>query len=251
MKLIEQTWENIADLDKGVVIVIPTGSVEQHGKHLPLGTDTLLATAVCERIESELPNQILLSPCFWLGASMHHMKFAGSATAEFETYLASLTDFVNSMISHGITKFLLINGHGGNTSPNDILCRKVKNKNLNIQIGHTGYFNYIPDTVLEQTLSGPLKGIRHACEAETSLMMHLHPHLVRKENLKDDGLKQVPDQPSVVWHFDEVTEDGSWGYATEATAEKGKILFDSACTGLKVALQNFYQGLALQSDMNS
>lgn len=245
VKLAELTWPEVEALDREVVVLIPTGSLEQHGAHLPLFTDSLIATAVAEAAEKALPTQVLLTPTLWLGASGHHLRFPGSLSASFETYEGAIQDVVSCLLPHGFRKFLVLNGHGGNTSPNDIAMRRLKARHPEATLGHTGYFAFC-ESVIAETLEGPLKGMRHACEAETSLMLHLHPHLVRSDRLRDDGLVSEPPVLSPVHHFDEITEAGSFGYATLGTAEKGRRIFEAAINGVVAEIGALAEGYILK-----
>ncbi len=239
------TWQEVDRLSREVVVVIPTGSLEQHGPHLPLFTDSLLATAAADAVEARLSEETLVTPTLWLGASGHHLAFSGTLSASFEAYEAAILSVVNSLLPHGFYKFYLINGHGGNNEPNAIACRKLKQANPNITIGHRGYYAFADQTIAD-TLEGPSKYMRHACEAEASLMLHLHPDLVKKAKLRDDGLQSDPPVSGVVHFFDEMTEQGSLGYATLATAEKGKRIFDSAVSGLIQEISTIYNGYVLK-----
>lgn len=245
MKLAELTWKEVEALDREVVVVIPTGSLEQHGPHLPLFTDSILATAAAEAADQKAPQAILLTPTLWLGASGHHLKFAGSLSNDFDSYIGAIQSVVSSLVPHGFFKFYIVNGHGGNTEPNGVALRTLKAANPNLTLGHAGYFSFIPQEVLDEMV-GPLKGIRHACEAEASLMMHVRPDLVRKDVLRDDGLESNPTIPGLIHHFDEITEEGSHGFATYARRETGKKLFEAAVEGLTKALLNLYNGYVLE-----
>ncbi len=241
MKLADMTWPEVDALSKKVVVVIPTGSLEQHGPHLPLFTDSILATGVAAAAEAVIPDKVLLVPTLWLGASAHHMAFAGSLTASFETYIAHIQDVVGSLIHHGFQRFFLLNGHGGNAEPNGIAMRKLKAQCPNLVFGHSGYYTFCEQEAAH-VLEGLTKTIRHACEAEASLMMHLRPDLVRKDKIRDDGLACDPPIQGLVHHFDEITEQGSLGYASYATADKGRILFDAAVAGVVKNLSAIYDG---------
>ncbi|HXH60466.1 MAG TPA: creatininase family protein, partial [Fimbriimonadaceae bacterium] len=98
-----------------MVVLVPTGSLEQHGPHLPLFTDTLLVTAAAEAIERNLPKKVLLTPTVWLGCSGHHLPFPGSMSASFDGYIETLLQSARSLRRNGFTKVFFINGHGGNT----------------------------------------------------------------------------------------------------------------------------------------
>jgi creatinine amidohydrolase len=241
MKLAEMTWPEVDALERDIVVVIPTGSLEQHGPHLPLFTDSILATAVSEAVETKIPDKVLLTPTLWLGASGHHLKFAGSLSASFESYIGAILDVVESLIPHGFKRFFLVNGHGGNSDPNGVAMRKLKAKYPNLTFGHSGYYAFAEQEVAG-ILEGPAKSIQHACEAEASLVMHVRPDLVRNDKLRDDGLQTNPPIVGLVAHFDEITEQGSRGYATLATPEKGKVIFDAAVEGVVKNLEAVYEG---------
>jgi len=244
MKLAHLTWPEVEKLDREMVVVIPTGSLEQHGPHLPLFTDSILATAVSEGAEAQVSDKALLTPTLWLGASGHHLKFPGTLSASMEAYMGAIDSVCESLIPHGFTKFFIVNGHGGNSEPNGVVMRQLKARHPALTFGHSGYFAPIAAEVA-QIMEGPTKEIRHACEAEASLMMHVRPELVRREKLRDDGLFPEPAVYGMVHHFDEVTEMGSLGYATLATPEKGKRIFDAAVAALVVQLTRLYEGYAL------
>lgn len=244
MKLAHMTWPEVEKVDRDVVVVIPTGSLEQHGPHLPLFTDSILATAVSEACEAQLEGQVLLTPTLWLGASGHHLKFPGTLSASFAAYMGAIESVCESLIPHGFTKFFIVNGHGGNSEPNGVAMRTLKAKYPNLTFGHSGYFAPVAAEVAE-VMEGPTKEIRHACEAEASLMMHVRPELVRKDKLRDDGLAPEPSVFGMIHHFDEATEQGSLGYATLATEEKGRRIFEAAVDKMVVQLQRLYEGYAL------
>ncbi|HXH60998.1 MAG TPA: creatininase family protein, partial [Fimbriimonadaceae bacterium] len=164
----------------------------------------------------------------------------------FDGYMDTLLQCVRSLRRAGFTKFFFLNGHGGNTGPNGIVTRILKEEEPDTIVGHSGYFDYIPDAVLQEVMEGPLKQIRHACEAEASMVMHLHPDLVRKERLRDDGLQTEPSVRGLTLLFDELTEQGSYGYGTLATSEKGKRLFEAAVAGATKEIGAIADGFVLK-----
>ena len=244
MKLAELTWPDVEALSREIVVVIPTGSLEQHGPHLPLFTDSLLAGGVSAEVEKNLPDKVLLTPTLWLGASAHHLKFPGTLSASFAAYMGAIESVVESLVPHGFRKFYVLNGHGGNSEPNGVVLRDLKARHPNCVFGHSGYYGLVADEV-SQILEGPIKEMRHACEAEASLMLHLHPGLVRKEKLRDDGLKSDPPITGLILFFDEMTEQGSHGCATHATAEKGKRIFDAAVQANTENIRRIADGFVL------
>ncbi|HVT11691.1 MAG TPA: creatininase family protein [Fimbriimonadaceae bacterium] len=239
------TWMEVDALTREVVVLIPTGSCEQHGPHLPLFTDSILATAAAEAVEQRLPKKVLLTPTLWLGASGRHLAMAGTLSGSFSAYMEALKSVVESLQPHGFHKFYALNGHGGNTEPNGIALREMKAKYPNATFGHAGYFSFIGGEI-ENVMTGPYRDIRHACEAETSLMMYVAPDLVRTDLLRDDGLTPEPPVVGVIHHFDEMSEQGSIGYATLATAEKGRRLFELAVAGCVREIEAIADGYVLQ-----
>jgi len=241
MILAHATWPEIDALDRDTVVVIPTGSLEQHGRHLPLITDTLIVTAVAEGAEQVAGADCLLTPTLWLGASGHHLAFAGSLSNSFSGYQDSLASVIESLESHGFHRFLVLNGHGGNIDPNGVTLRTIKQRNPKLTLVKIGYYDLIVDEVAA-TLKGARKEIAHACEAETSLVLHIRPDLVRVDKLRDDGLKTDPPIPGLVAFFDEMTEDGSIGLATLADANTGKVLFEAAVANTAALIRTLRQG---------
>lgn len=138
---------------------------------------------------------------------------------------------------------MTINGHGGNCDSNSIALRDLKARYPQLQFAATNYFDFIPAAVLAEHMQGPIKHIQHACEAEVALMLHKFPDLVRVDQLRNDGLAPQPAIPGLISQFDEITEQGSLGYATYATAELGKNLWDAMLAGGTEAIKNFSDGI--------
>jgi creatinine amidohydrolase len=246
MILSQMTWKEVDAASRDAVVLIPTGSLEQHGPHLPLFTDTLLATAACDAVEAALPERVIMTPAIWQGASGHHLSFSGTVSATFEGYELAIRSVVESLMPHGFWKFYILNGHGGNVASNYIATRRLKEEYPDLLIGHSDYFEHIPEEVQKDVMEGPVKSIKHACEAEASLMMHLHPDLVRMDLLRDDGLECDPPVAGMTWMFDAMTEEGSLGYATLGTAEKGKRLFEEAAKGCVEQIRRLADGVVLK-----
>ncbi|MCX7801201.1 MAG: creatininase family protein [Fimbriimonadales bacterium] len=245
MVLARLTWSDVDALDRGVVVLIPIGSLEQHGPHLPLLTDTVLVTAVAEAAERRLTDLLLLTPTLWMGASSHHLEFPGTLDHPFDSLIGQVTGLIESLALHGFHRFYVLNGHGGNASPLDVALRTVKARRPNLSLGLAGYYQFCADKVAE-LLEGPHRTIRHACEAETSLMLHLKPEWVRFERAVDDGLAPDPPLRGGLFFFHEQTVHGVLGCATLATAEKGRAIFQAAVEGVVAELAAFSSGVALR-----
>lgn len=245
MKLAHLTWQDIRDLSRETLVVVPTGAMEQHGPHLPLTTDTTLVTAVVEGVERNIADWMLMTPTVWLGCSFHHLPFPGTVSASFEGYEQGIWDILSSLSEHGFYRFFFVNGHGGNSSSHDRVLRRWKHQNPAHTLGSVDYYKLFPQELLDQHVRGPIKAVRHACELETSLMLHVAPDLVRMEMTRDDGLRMEDPVQGLVWNFDELTEDGGFGYPTLATPELGKVLFECAVEKLTELLVAVASGFSL------
>jgi creatinine amidohydrolase len=242
MILAHLTSPDVENLDRDSVVLIPTGSLEQHGEHLPLGTDSILVTAVAEATERKVSEICLMTPCLWLGASGHHLPFPGTCSNTFEGYIQSLQSVVLSLNRYGFYRFFVVNGHGGNTDLNSLALRDLKEVHPELFVTHSGYFEFCRD-LCRDVLQGPLKEIKHACEAETSLMLHVRPELVRKDKTTIDGLVAQPAITGLVAGFDEITAKGSFGYSKLGSAETGKVLFEAAVEGVAEQIRRMYEGI--------
>ena len=115
MKFHEMTSGAIGAIDrKQTVVLFPIAAVEQHGPHLPTGTDLIICGAVAEAVEARNPEKVLMLPVNWLGASAHHLRFGATMTAEMDTYIATLCEMARAPLEDGFQRILFLNGHGGN-----------------------------------------------------------------------------------------------------------------------------------------
>jgi len=231
------TSEEVAKLDQDIVALIPFGSVEQHSLHLPLGTDSIIAEAIARRLEARLREQVLLLPVVWLGCSVHHLDFSGSLTAEIDTFIKTGEEIVSSLAHHGFRKFILLNGHGGNTNKLDVLAEKLRYRhNSRLKVVAVTYWHLIQEEI-QAIRETPLGGMGHACELETSLMLATHPELVRNARMEKDGPgeRSIFEQKdmfaagsvTVVKTFKEITRHGGFGDPTKASAEKGEKIMEA------------------------
>ena len=121
----ELNWTQIPDLtDK--VAVVPLGSMEQHGHHLPLLTDTLIGTEIVRRAEQALGDAALFLPMLWVGASDHHLRFPGTVSVHNATYTQMVKDILESLIGSGFRRIVLLNSHGGNVGPGSAALYEVQ-----------------------------------------------------------------------------------------------------------------------------
>jgi creatinine amidohydrolase len=169
------TWQEVEEALKTTdMVLIPVGSVEQHGKHLPLGTDIFAAIETAQLIAQKA--DILVAPVSFLGYADYHMGFPGTMTLTPETFEAVLFESVQSLLRHGFKRFLIYTGHGGNTTS----VTKVIHR-INHQTGATAVsLNEIPVPSPDDVEEIPLDW--HAGVSETSKMLYLTPSLVNMKN---------------------------------------------------------------------
>ena len=235
----EHTWTQIPDLADRVV-VLPLGSQEQHGHHLPLLTDTINCAEIASQAEAALGDTALFLPMLWVGASDHHLHFPGTVSVHNATYTNMLEDILESLIGSGFRRIVLLNGHGGNAGPGSEALYQVQMRHREKRdlwlVMATWFALAAPQIAAMETLEQ--KAVTHACEIETSMILYLRPELVRLDAARG-AHKPFPSQfysqdssrPSRVTvrrPFEHISETGALGHPEQATASKGKTLFEVA-----------------------
>jgi creatinine amidohydrolase len=224
------SWPQIESLDKdNVVVVVPLASLEQHGHHLPLLTDTYLATAVAEGVHAKFPDRMLLLPTLWLGASDHHLDFPGTVTVSNPDYVKIIQQIAASLVSAGFWRILFLNGHGGNVAPGEVAITQLANEHDQVNEAYLVLASYW--TVAAKEMNAQQHGmtqpsLSHACEYETSLMLHLHQSLVQMPRARGDDAEEldVPSGVRISGRFNLKSETGALGRPDLATVEKGASL---------------------------
>jgi len=246
----ELKWPEIKEVVKeDRVVILPTGSIEQHGLHLPVNTDSVLVTEVCRRTAEQIPDEVLLMPTVVYGYDPHHMDFPGNMSIEGVTFLHYVRDIVVGLAHHGFKRVLIVNGHGSNHIYVDAAARQaIMDTEGKVLCAAMSYWNasQFPQTAKRIRESGP-GGTSHACEFETSMYLAIKPELVDMSKAKDWlGAPDVPDtfkhellnRPieravvSLVPYWSTISPDGVYGDATKGTKEKGDQLLAAAVEGL-------------------
>ncbi len=227
MKFQEMTAFEINDIDREkVLVVLPIAAVEQHGPHMPTGTDNFLCTGLAEALEQSMPDKVLLAPTQWLGASAHHLRIGATLDSSLEVYIETLMGMARSVLNDGFRRILLLNGHGGNIDPMRVALRRIQNEYVDRLLTAACYWD-VADELIKQSLDGAHKFVGHACEFETSMLMHLRPELVKLEFVKDAG-ELITDNLGGVYISRDLrqrTAEGCTGRPDLASAEKGRMLF--------------------------
>lgn len=247
-----QPYETLNRVSRERIALLPLGATEQHGPQLAVGTDTHLVTAIAEAAERHMPEEIVLCPPLPYGSSDHHLSFGGTLSIPAEAYTRLVCVLVRSLLSGGFRRIVLLNGHGGNITPVrqalSILSRE-SDENIQPNIALATYWELAGKAFAGQApMESP--ALSHACEYETSLMLHLFPEKVWMG--KASRAKRPAANGYIGWEDDEdyrgvsvfkqtafISDNGSSGEPQLATGEKGKHLFDHALRGLLDFLESF------------
>jgi creatinine amidohydrolase len=213
-----QTLKDFKEHPKELAI-LPVGALEQHGSHLPVGTDNIIASAFAKRIAEALDAYLL--PCMGITSSIEHREAEGTVYLKADTLAAIIRDVAESLHYSGYKRLILINGHGGNW----ILKPTIRQINRDIApfevvLIHTGAALHRQHEVMDH-----VKNDIHAGEKETSIILYLCEEYVKK--IKEPVKREFFPQ-DFMDYFDnmELTEDGYWGFPENATKEKGKKMMD-------------------------
>jgi creatinine amidohydrolase len=228
----EFTWPEIRTaVAENRVAVLPVGTVEQHGPHLPLITDVLTASEMSRLAVARDPSRAILLPPVYYSFNEHHLDFPGTIAVHGETIIRYVTDIGRSLAHHGFRKILIVNGHGSNVPFLDIAARSITNETPAIA-AMASWWSLIPKSLIaELRESEKPGGMAHGCELETSVLLHLRPDLVQMDKAEKD-ISFAPTEffywdleaPSPIlfqeW-FSRYSRTGTVGDPTKATAEKG------------------------------
>ncbi len=248
MKWQELKWPDIQRLDKRTPVVVPLGSMEQHGPHLPLYVDSVQVQALAEAAEKRLGDEAIFLPVTWLGCSEHHRDFAGTVSASPELYSDIIKALVRSVLRTGFSRILLLNGHGGNEFPAAQALSALVAEDDAADAAHLCFANWWhlagPEiTADKMQMSSP--SISHACEYETSMMLYLRPELVRLEAAKSqrratpdiEGRWTTTGRVRTFHRWQRLTATGSLGASDAASVEKGERLFTTVTNQIVQFLQ--------------
>jgi creatinine amidohydrolase len=247
----ELTWPDIAALDKDMPVVIPLGSIEQHGHHLPVCVDTVQVTEIARRTEQRLADKILLLPTQWLGSSHHHNDFPGVISVSPSLYSQMIKEIAVCVINSGFKRIFFLNGHGGNRVPGAQALSElvVENDEADAVFLTMATWWHIGADALDAKKRGmATPNLTHACEYETSMMLFLRNDLVHMDRCKDTSSPFVtpwfnteePGRPVQVFsRFARRTSYGSMGSGSKATAKKGEEMTAGVVDHIVAFLEDF------------
>jgi creatinine amidohydrolase len=246
MKWVERNSTQLGGVSKETICVLPLGATEQHGPHLPVGTDQFIADGIAERLDSACGGKLLILPGLPAGCSAHHLAFPGTLSLEHHTFADAVIQVVRTAASHGLRRFLLLNAHGGNVAIGAVITEQLSSVCPEVEAICGTWFRMAADE-LRPLVEGAHPAVGHACEFETSVMMVLRPELVDADAIVDEGtppssplfqsdmLTAGPVVRSVPFH--EFTRSGVWGKPSLASAQKGEAILESVVRTIKELLR--------------
>lgn len=238
----EMTWPEAKEALKSARLgLVPVGSLEQHGPHLCMASDAVGSYEFTKRVaEAVYPKAVMTAPIAF-GVSAHHMAFAGTVTIRPDTLIALAVDVALSLVRHGITHVLYVNGHGGNQNALGVATEKLRFEHQ-LKAAHClwpmlGW--------LEAMQAASSKRVGHACELEVSEVMYLSPRHVRADRLTEGEFIDAPLRHAgpltivVPRGFDEVTVNGAFEGAPKARPELGEITVKAALGRIVEFIEDF------------
>src|SRR6266536_1053465 len=238
------TWPEINDaIEMGKVCVVPCGSVEQHGAHLPLDVDIVCPQGIAYGAGREVTDKMLVLPPVWYGYTGHVMDFPGTINTDYETFIRQVLDITKSLAYHGFKKIVLLNGHGSNMPNLDLVARRT-NLETDAECILAAWWNLLtvdPSFLPRWRQSKYPGGCAHACELETSLYLYLDGDDVRQDQIKSGVISFNEEKNPFNWvdlfaagpatlvsWTSSYSETGVLGEAELASAEKGREAYEEA-----------------------
>jgi creatinine amidohydrolase len=240
------TWPDYQQrVDSGAVVFLPVGAHEQHGPHLPLATDAIFAQRIAERVAEQIDGIVLPVVRFGYKSQARSgggQTFSGTISLDGITLINTVQDILRELSRHGVQQCVIVNGHFENqwflTEAIELAQRELTAIDKNMKIVRTEYWDFTPESVYDRIFEGPFPGVdlEHAALIETSMMLFLHPELVKKENIPNNPLAQFPPHDTYPQTGQFVPDTGVLAPAGNATADKGKLLVESICENMAAAM---------------
>jgi creatinine amidohydrolase len=246
------SWTELRDLAAtDPVVVLPVGTTEQHGPHLPLSTDYLTAGSIARAAVEQIYPHALVMEAVPYSFNEHHMDYPGTIHIDVHTIIDYIAAIGTSVAHHGFRHIVLFNGHGSNVPFLDVAARLITNRSSAICALASWWSLLKPEDVAWRDSPFP-GGFAHGCEAETSLLLQLTPDLVEMSKAVRT-IEEVQTSEHLWWDmmgssgvlfqefFSRNTTSGIIGDPTVATQEKGRLLFTAATQRLAAFLEEFRQ----------
>jgi creatinine amidohydrolase len=245
----EHTWPELREAAaEDRVVLLPVGTIEQHGPHLPLSTDCITSREIARLVVERIPDESILMPQVYYSFNFHHLDFPGTVAVDGHTIIDYVTDIGKSVAHHGFRKLLLVNGHGSNVPFLDIAARNISNHTEAVA-ALVSWWSLAEPALTEIRESEYPGGLSHGCELETSVILHFRPDLVRMDKAERD--MSYPKGKYFFWdlqkgspvHFQEFfsrnSRTGTKGDPTPATAEKGRVVVECVVENMTELVREF------------
>jgi len=242
------TWPEYRDAVSNRVIILPTGSMEQHGYHLPLNVDVIIPTSLAKMVAQHVPSLIL--PTVNYGYKSHSTSgggqlFPGTTSLDGTTYINLILDILRETYRHGGRRFLNLNGHYENIAFVNEAVELFINESPDAKLVTLSWWDQVSDDLVEEIFAGagfPGWDTEHAGITETALMLYFAPESVRKDKIIDDQSERKPAYSIFPPPADIIPESGVLYKATFATAEKGQKLADHVVSKIVRIVQEELSG---------
>ena len=233
----KMTWPEVNEaVRQEKVVLIPAGAMEQHGPHLPVDTDILLPTSLCEAAAAKAPELFVTAFCIPYGFNEHNMEFPGTVHIGWDTFVNYCTDAASSFARMGFRNIVFVNGHGSNAILLETAARLVTMR-TKAKCAMVSWFSLGTGEIRKVRQSEMPGGMSHACELETSVYMHFAPEDVRTSEIRKEIWNSksrffawdlmAPSPVRLVNERSRTSHSGVRGDPTLATAEKGKRIADA------------------------
>lgn len=245
LELAHMTRDEVAEYAADSILVLPTAATEQHGPHLPLGTDAIIGEAVAREAlrVADIDHQLILAPVMPYGSSHHHLIY-NALSLSTATYLAGISDLLDTALTSGFRRVYVLNSHGGNVDCVRLAARDTALVQCAV-VGSCSYWDVSLPAILKAGLDGKAPVPGHAGQFETSLMLAIRPDLVRMERLKAIT-QHTPVQAGLTTPGSIIQAHGDWGRMEGVTdipnapsSDLGRRLLEVIGTSVAAAIAEF------------
>lgn len=249
-------WHDLTSADltavdaERTIALLPLGAIEQHGPHLPLGTDHMIADALVTAVLAGADDDpvVLALPTQAIGESLEHTAFPGTLTAKPETLIALWCDIGRAVARSGIRKFAILNTHGGQPQIVDIVAQRLRAEHGMLVARINSFALGAPDGLISEDES---RFGYHGGGIETSMMLHVAPDQVRADQVdtfgnearrlvENNGVLRAealaPGEAGFAWMAQDLNPKGAMGDATQSSATAGKQLIDHTAARVRTLL---------------
>lgn len=243
----ELTRTEAKNLGPDAVLIFPVGATEQHGPHLPVGTDHFavehIARAAAQVAAAEIP--VVVAPTLPFGSSHHHIPFGGTMSLSTETYFRTVYELCETLIAGEYRRIFIVNGHGGNHEVVQLVARDLALK-YPVHMAAASYWTIAWDGFIEAGANIGARLPGHAGCFETSLVMALRPELIReprphRDNIPDGDARGFARPVRIETHGSWQSFDGYTDSPDRATAEQGRTYLEVAAQSVGAAILAFYR----------